>query len=159
MKHEMIEDDLKGEAIARFLAEHIDDMRSVSPPESTHALDLEALQAEEVTFWSLYAGTEVVGCVALKRLDPTHAEIKSMRTAQTHRRNGIGSFMLSFVLNEARRRGFQRLSLETGSMAFFRPARALYEQFGFVRCQPFGDYIEDPNSVFMTLRLNPTSRR
>jgi putative acetyltransferase len=150
----VVVDNLRGQEIAEFLEEHIRDMRSVSPPESKHALDLEGLRAPEITFWSVYDGVELVGCGALKEIDPLHGEIKSMRSARNRRGTGVGRFMLSHIITEGRKRGYGRLSLETGSMAFFLPARKLYERAGFSYCTPFGSYREDPNSVFMTLDLN-----
>lgn len=146
-------DDLSGPEIAAFLEEHIRHMRSLSPPESKHALDLDGLRAPGVTFWSVRDGETVVGCGALKRLDASHAELKSMRTAPSRRRSGIASTLLAHLIAEARKMGFTRLSLETGSADAFRPARKLYEKFGFRYCQPFADYLPDPNSVFMTRTL------
>ena len=145
--------DLSGQEIAKFLDDHLTDMRATSPPESKHALDLDDLRRPDVTFWTVRDGDRIVGCGALKALDAGHAEIKSMRTGATHRGRGVASTMLRHILAEARARGFTRLSLETGSMDFFAPARALYAKHGFQVCEPFGDYREDPNSVFMTLRL------
>lgn len=95
----------------------------------------------------------LLGCGALKELDPTHGEVKSMRTADAHRRRGIGRAILAHIVAVARARRYERLSLETGSMAAFKPAQRLYESFGFVYCGPFGEYVEDPYSVFMTMRL------
>jgi putative acetyltransferase len=146
-------DDLTDPRIADFLADHIKDMRSVSPPESKHALDLEGLKKPEIAFWSAWSGEVLVGCVAIKRLDAEHAELKSMRTAPSHRCQGVGAWMLNFSMEEARRRGYRRLSLETGSMPFFVPARLLYAKHGFKPCPPFGSYKEDPNSAFMTREL------
>ena len=146
-------DDLRGEAIAAFLADHLREMRAVSPPESTHALDLDALRQPAITFWVARDGDALAGCVALKALDEGHVEIKSMRVAPTHRRLGVARRLLDHVLGEARRRGCRRISLETGAMAFFEPARTLYVQRGFVPCAPFGDYGEDLNSVYMTREL------
>jgi len=94
-----------------------------------------------------------VGCGALKELDATHAELKSMRTSSPHLRKGVGAALLEHMLNVARERAYRRLSLETGSIEAFAPARALYARFGFEPCGPFADYVEDPNSVFMTLDL------
>ena len=142
-------DDLTGPEIAAFLAEHIEDMRSVSPPESKHALDLDALRAPDITFWSVTDAGLIVGCGALKRLNATHAELKSMRTAPAVKRRGIASMLLRHVITEATVIGFKILSLETGSAPFFEPARMLYRKFGFQFCEPFSDYIPDPNSVFM----------
>lgn len=143
-------DPLTGPEIAALLQEHLDDMRLHSPPESIHALDLEKLRAPGITFWSAWEDDALVGCVALKELDPGHGEIKSMRTARAHRGRGIGVALLRHVLDEAAARGYRRLSLETGSMAAFVPARTLYARFGFEPCGPFAQYAEDPHSVFMT---------
>ena len=148
-------DDLSGPEIAELLGEHLNDMHVHSPPESVHALDLNELRKPEITFWSIWSDRdELVGCGALKELDETHGEIKSMRTRAAFRGQGAGKLMLRHILDEARRRGYGRLSLETGSMAAFDPARRLYRSHGFEYCGPFADYILDPNSVFMTLELD-----
>jgi putative acetyltransferase len=146
-------DDLRSPEIAALLQEHLDDMALHSPPESIHALDLEKLRRPGITFWAVWQGGELLGCGAIKQLDPTHGEIKSMRTSNRHRRKGVAARMLQHILDEATRRGYRRLSLETGSPAAFEPARELYARFGFTRCGPFADYIEDPYSVFMTREL------
>ena len=148
-------DDLSGPEIAALLEAHLKLMRETSPPESVHALDLEALRMPDVTFWTVWDGPALLGCGALKALDAAHGEIKSMHTAKAARGRGVARRMLEHILGEARRRGYRRLSLETGSMAAFAPARALYAGFGFHDCSPFGDYFLDPNSVFMTLVLQP----
>jgi len=146
-------DDLAGAEIRALLAEHLHDMHQLSPPESVHALDLAALLKPEITFWTVWAHGELLGCGALKELTPTHGEIKSMRTASGHRRKGVARTMLQHIMAEARRRSYARLSLETGSMSAFEPARSLYESFGFTYCSPFADYAEDPNSVFLSRTL------
>jgi putative acetyltransferase len=146
-------DDLTGPEIGAFLTEHIEDMRSVSPPESKHALDLDSLRAPDITFWSVTDAGMIVGCGALKRLDGTHAELKSMRTASAAKRRGIASMLLGHIISEATSMGFARLLLETGSAPFFEPARKLYIKFGFQYCAPFSHYIHDPNSVFMEKAL------
>lgn len=151
---EIREDDLTGNAIAHLLQEHLDDMHEITPPESVHALDLDALRSPNVTFWSAWKGDTLLGCGALKELDSTSGEIKSMRTAKAHQSKGIASKILEHMIEEARRRGYQTLNLETGSMIEFVPARALYERHGFEYCGPFADYVEDPNSVFMTKKLD-----
>lgn len=149
-------DDLSGPEIRALLEEHLRNMHEISPPESVHALDLRGLCQSEITFWTVWFGGELLGCGALKELNPTHGEIKSMRTVSKHRRQGIGRAMLSHILEEARSRSYSRLSLETGSMEEFAPARRLYESFGFSYCNPFGDYRSDPNSVFMTRIIDPS---
>jgi putative acetyltransferase len=149
----IVVDDLSGPEIAAFLDDHVREMRSVTPLESKHALDLDGLRRPEVTFWSVMDGDEVLGCGAIMRLDAEHAEVKSMRTAPARKRTGIASLLLEHIVTEARRMGFTRLSLETGAAEFFLPARRLYERFGFGYCEPFADYRADPNSVYMTRLL------
>src|SRR5262245_34822592 len=146
-------DDLTGPEIAALVAEHLASMREVSPPESSHALDLEELRKPDVTFWTIWQSGTLIGCGALKELDAGHGEVKSMRTVQGQVRKGVATLMLQQIIAEARRRGYRRLSLETGSMAYFEPARRLYRKHGFKDCPPFNGYVEDPNSVFMTLQL------
>jgi putative acetyltransferase len=143
-------DPLTGPEIAGLLQEHLDDMARHSPPDSVHALDLGKLRRPGITFWSAWRDDALVGCAALRELDPGHGEIKSMRTAAAHVRTGVAAALLDHLLAEAARRGYRRLSLETGTPAAFAPARALYARFGFAPCGPFGDYVEDPYSVFMT---------
>ncbi len=152
-KMEIRIDDLRGEEIARLLEQHLQDMRRVSPPESVHALDLEGLRVPEITFWTVWEGSVLAGCGALKELDRSHGEIKSMRTAPEFRNRGVASLMLRHLIAEAKNRNYTRLSLETGSMAFFEPARRLYQRFGFEHCGPFSTYTDDPNSAFMTMQL------
>jgi len=142
--------DLRNEQIISLLKEHHQDMLSHSPLESVHALDLSALESSQVTFWSLWINNELAGCGALKELNKNHGEIKSMRTAGNHLRKGVARELLVHIINQATARGYEKLSLETGSMAAFVPAHKLYQQYGFQPCAPFGDYQEDPYSVFMS---------
>ena len=146
-------EDLTGAEIIALLHEHLRCMALVSPPESRHALNLDGLRQPDITFWSVWDGEELLGCGALKELDAQHAEIKSMRTASAHLRKGIASKLLQNLITEAKRRNYRRLSLETGSMDAFEPARRLYAKFGFINCGPFANYVEDPNSVFLTREL------
>jgi putative acetyltransferase len=146
-------DDLSRPAVHALLNEHLQSMYELSPPESVHALDLAELRQPEVKFWSAWDGSLLLGCGALKELDPRHGEVKSMRTPNGLRRRGAGRAILAHIIEVARSRAYERLSLETGSMEAFKPAHRLYESFGFTYCGPFGEYVEDPNSVFMTLRL------
>lgn len=150
-------DDLSGKEIADFLEEHINEMKAISPPESKHALDLEGLRKPEITFWTIWDQQTLVGCGAIKELDARHAEVKSMRISSSLKRKGIASRLLQHILNEAENRAYNRLSLETGSMPFFEPARKLYAKFGFHCCAPFSSYKADPNSVFMTKELQASS--
>lgn len=146
-------DDLTRDKIIALIGEHLQGMFKNSPPESVHALDLEGLKQPNVTFWSAWEGEELLGCGALKELDPQHGEIKSMRTAAAHLRKGVARSLLDHILSVAKERGYRRVSLETGSMHSFIPARKLYADFGFTVCGPFADYAEDPNSTFMTMEL------
>ena len=143
-------DDLRGTEIRALLEDHLAEMHRNSPPESVHALDLDALRKPAITFWTAWSGEDLMGCAALKELEATHGEVKSMRTAPAFRRQGVAKAMLTHIIREAEARRYHRLSLETGSMEAFLPARELYESFGFSHCPPFGDYALDPNSVFFT---------
>ena len=146
-------DDLHGPQIHQLLMEHLQNMALHSPPESEHALDIEALRQPQITFWTAWDGAALLGCGAIKQLDATHGEIKSMRTATAHVRKGVARQVLNHIVEVARARAYRRLSLETGSAAAFEPARRLYAGFGFRECGPFGDYVLDPYSVFMTKEL------
>ncbi len=149
----VIEDDLSGPEVAALLTEHLAAMVRNSPPQCVHALDLAALRAPDITFWTAWNKCALLGCGALKELDPTHGEIKSMRTADPFVGQGVGSTMLSHLIEVAVRRSYSRLSLETGSGPAFAPALALYEKFGFEYCGPFANYRADPFTRFMTMEL------
>src|SRR5262249_12652498 len=125
------QDDLQGPEIIALLDQHVQTMKRISPPESVHALDLGGLRRAQGTFSTVWDGNALAGCGALKKLDRRHAEIKSMRTSDSHRRQGVASTLLRHIIDEATRRGYRRLSLETGSMDYFEPARQLYARFGF----------------------------
>ena len=146
-------DNLRSPEVIGLLNEHLRSMAQHSPPESVHALDLDGLRQPEVSFWSAWDGAELLGCGAIKQLDATHGEIKSMRTASAHLRKGVAAALLQHILVEAGKRRYRRLSLETGSAPAFAPARSLYARFGFVPCEPFADYVPDPHSVFMSRTL------
>jgi len=146
-------DNLTGPAIRALLEEHLQSMYELSPPESVHALDLQGLRSPEITFWCAWEGELLLGCGALKELDARHGEVKSMRTPKSLRRRGAGRAILAHIIQVARDRSYERLSLETGVFEAFKPAQRLYESFGFQYCGPFGTYTEDPNSVFMSLLL------
>lgn len=149
----IVEDDLTGENVIRLLRAHLDSMIRHSPPGSVRALDLNGLRSSDVTFWSAWHEKQLLGCCALRELDARHGEIKSMHTADAHRRNGVARAMLQHILDESCGRGYARLSLETGSGDAFRPAELLYKAFGFEYCGRFGEYGQDSFSRFMTLEL------
>jgi putative acetyltransferase len=146
-------DDLRGPEIAALLADHLTAMRSISPPGSVHALDLDALRAPDVRFWTAWEGDDLLGCGAIKEIAADHGEIKSMRTATPHLRKGVARAILEQIITAAMTSGYTRLSLETGRPAPFAPAHRLYERYGFVECSPFADYRVDPFSICMTRTL------
>lgn len=146
----IIEDDLLGDEIRRLLQTHFDLMRSQSPEESCHVLPIDDLKHPSIKFWSIWNDGALLGCGALKDLGDGHGEIKSMHVYKHLRGKGISRKILIHIIDCAMKNGFEKLSLETGSFDEFMPARKLYESFGFEECEPFGDYVKDPNSVFMT---------
>ncbi|WP_087017406.1 GNAT family N-acetyltransferase [Thaumasiovibrio subtropicus] len=150
---EIKQDDLTGGEVIALLEEHLADMYATSPPESVHALDVNALKAPDITFFSGWRDGQLLGCVAIKMLSEHDAELKSMRTIHLARQAGVASGLLQHVLDFAKSQGILTVSLETGSEDYFLPARHLYEKFGFEYCGPFGNYQPDPYSKFMTKQL------
>ena len=146
-------DDLTRPAVHALLREHMRSMHALGPPESVHAFDLAGLRRPEVTFWTAWRGDVLLGCGALLAMSAVHGEVKSMRTPEAMRRTGAGRALLAHIIAVARARGYERLSLETGTVAAFDPAHRLYASAGFTVTGPFGAYKEDVNSVFMTLAL------
>jgi len=146
-------DDPGAEDVRALLATHLAFSHQHSPPEDVHALDVDRLRDPAVTFYSYREAGRLLAVGALRRLDDGHAEVKSMHTASEARGRGIGRALLVHLIAEARARGYRRLSLETGTMAAFAPARALYASAGFVPCEPFGSYFHSPNSTCMTMVL------
>ncbi|MGF6834047.1 putative acetyltransferase [Paenarthrobacter sp. TE4293] len=142
--------------VHQLLSEHLADMFATSPADSVHALDHSALSHESITFWTAREDGVLLGCGALKTLSAGHAEIKSMRTTASARGRGVATLMLEHIVAEAARRGYERVSLETGTEEYFAPARRLYARHGFTECPPFGDYTLDPHSVFMELTVSST---
>lgn len=145
--------DLSDPRVADLLRIHLTAARAETAPGSAHALDLAGLHSPDIGFWAMWDGDALLAVGALKRLSPDHGEVKSMHIAQAARRRGAGTAMLHHIMAAARASGLKRLSLETGSWEYFRPAQALYRSHGFVECPPFAGYRPDPNSVFMSLDL------
>ena len=145
--------DLDSPAFAALMAEHQAAMQATAPPESQHALDLSGLKQAHVRVWVLREGDALLGCGALQRIDAGHVEIKAMRTSRAYLRRGVGKAVLAHLLHEARAAGYAQASLETGSLDYFAPARRMYGDAGFTECGPFADYIDDPNSTYMTRDL------
>jgi putative acetyltransferase len=146
-------DDLTGEAVLALLQLHLDEMHQWSPPESVHAMPAERLRQPDVAFFSAWDGETLAGCGAIKHLDDTHGELKSMRVAPAYRGKGVGRAILLRLLEEAGSRGYTRVSLETGRPEPFQPAQGLYRAHGFTECPPFGNYVSDDFSMCMTLEL------
>jgi len=140
--------------VRRLLERHLAFAHSQVPAQDRHALGADALADPDVEFYALRVGGELLAVGALRKLDDEHAEVKSMHTAEHARRQGIGRAMIEHLIAVARERGYRRLSLETGAMEEFAPARSLYAAVGFTPCEPFGDYSPSRNSIFMTLALD-----
>src|ERR1700682_4094937 len=152
-------DDLSSPEIIRLLHEHLQSVALHSPPERVNARGLKTRRIPDMTFWRVWQDSELMGCGAIKELDSRHGEIKSMRTVSLHLRKGVAARLMHHILEEAERRSYERLSLETGSMDAFAPARSLYASFGFGPCGPVANYVEDPYRVFMTREVGVKQRR
>ena len=146
-------DDPRAADVRALIARHLAFANEHSPPEDVHALDLTGLLDPDVSFFSYRLDGELLAVGALRALGPSHGELKSMHTVKAARGGGIGRAMLDHLLDVARARGMRRVSLETGTMAAFEPARRLYARAGFEPCEPFGDYFHSPNSTCMTREL------
>lgn len=150
---QILEDDLSGAEIQALLRAHVEDAYKNSPRHSVFALDLTELRKPDIRFWSVWEDGVLLGCGALKELDKTHGEIKSMRTTSTALKRGVGSKVLAYIIEQAKKSGYKRLSLETGNNQPYAPARALYAKYGFKYCDPFADYEDGEFSLFMSLEL------
>jgi putative acetyltransferase len=150
---EIAVDDPLAEDVRELLRQHLAFARAHTPPEGVYALEVDGLLEPAVTLFSYRVDGELLAVGALKRLDPGHAELKSMHTAAAARGRGIGRAMVGHLVAVARERGYRRVSLETGSTPAFAPARSLYARAGFTPCAAFGDYPPSPGSAFMTLAL------
>lgn len=147
--------DLTDSRVIDLLDYHLATARAQTAPGSAHALDLQELRSPDITFWTAWDDESLVAMGALKQISRDHGEVKSMHTIAAARRKGVASAVLQHIIAFARSRGISRLSLETGSWDYFRPAVALYRSQGFVECAPFAGYAPDSNSIFMTLELHP----
>ena len=149
----IIQGDFSDSRVVDLLRIHLTSSRAQTASGSAHALDITGLQSLNISFWTIWEDEKLLGCGALKQLSADHGEVKSMHIAETERRKGAGTAMLGHIIESARERGMSRLSLETGSWGYFQPAREFYRSHGFRECLPFGEYVLDPNSVFMSLDL------
>ena len=148
-----IENNFDEPQVNELLTKHFVELRSVSPPGSTHVLDIPGLKDPTIKFWSLWDSDNLVGCGALKLLEKDHGEFKSIRVADKYRKNGMGEKIISHLIDQAKQIGIKKLSIETGSGDFFGPARKLFKKFGFKECEPFAHYKEDPNSCYYSLNI------
>ena len=137
-----------------LLIKHFIELRSASPEGSAHVLDINGLKAKSIKFWSLWENEQLMGCGALKFLDKNHGEFKSIRVADKFRNNGNGEKIISHLINKAKKLNINKISIETGSGDFFKPARKLFYQFGFKNCEPFAHYKEDINSCYMSMLIS-----
>ena len=150
MRYEIRRGQLDHPRVADLLRAHLHALARLTPADSMHALDIGRLQGPDITFWSAWDGDDAVGCAALRQINATHGEVKSMRTSAPYLRRGVASRLLDHVIDEATSRGYRHLSLETGTAPAFEPAHRLYARAGFASCGPFDSYVADPHSVFMT---------
>ena len=148
-----IEGNFDNPEVNQLLKKHFIELRSVSPEGSTHVLDIEGLQNKSIKFWSIYENDELIGCGALKFLDPQHGEFKSIRVSDSFRKKGYGNKIIKVLIDKSRKLNIQKISVETGSGEFFLPARKLFKSSGFIECEPFSHYVDDPNSCYMSLKL------
>ena len=148
-----IENNYEHPQVNDLLKKHFIELRSVSPEGSTHVLDIPGLKVPSIKFWSLWNENDLVGCGALKFLDKQHGEFKSIRVADKFRGKGMGEKIISHLIDQAREIGIKKLSIETGAGNFFKPARKLFQKFGFKTCKPFAHYKEDPNSCYFNLEI------
>ena len=148
-----IENNFDDPQVNELLIKHFIELRSVSPPGSTHVLDIPGLKDPTIRFWSLWDDKELIGCGALKLLEKDHGEFKSIRVADKYRKNGMGEKIISHLIDQAKQIGIKKLSIETGSGDFFTPARKLFKKFRFKKSGPFAHYKIDPNSCYFSLDL------
>ena len=148
-----IEGNFDNEEVDELLNKHFIELKSVSPEGSTHVLDIPGLKVPSIKFWSLWENEQIIGCGALKFLDENHGEFKSIRIADSFRKNGLGVKIIDHLINEAKKLNIKKISIETGSGDFFLSARKLFQKCGFKSCKPFAHYKEDPNSCYFTLDI------
>tara|TARA_Y100001970_G_C13892858_1_gene679637 strand:+ start:252 stop:713 length:462 start_codon:yes stop_codon:yes gene_type:complete len=148
-----IEGNFDNPKVNELLVKHFNELKSVSPAGSTHVLDIAGLKDQTIKFWSLWEGNELIGCGALKFLENDNGEFKSIRVVDKFRKKGNGVKIINHLIDQAIKLGIKKLSIETGSGEFFKPARKLFKNCGFKKCKPFAHYKSDPNSCYMSLFL------
>ena len=149
----VIENNFDNAEVNHLLTKHFIELRSVSPDDSCHVLDIKGLKDSSIKFWSFWDNNQLIGCAALKFLNDEHGEFKSIRVEDNSRGKGVGKKIISHLIEVAKNEGIKRLSIETGAGDFFKSARKLFKKFGFKTCRPFADYKEDPNSCYFDLEI------
>lgn len=149
----VIENNFDNAEVNHLLTKHFIELRSVSPDDSCHVLDIKGLKDSSIKFWSFWDNNQLIGCAALKFLDDEHGEFKSIRVEDNSRGKGVGKKIISHLIEVAKNEGIKKLSIETGAGDFFKSARKLFKKFGFKTCRPFADYKEDPNSCYFDLEI------
>tara|TARA_A100001011_G_C14144317_1_gene771155 strand:+ start:106 stop:561 length:456 start_codon:yes stop_codon:yes gene_type:complete len=149
----VIENNFDNAEVNHLLTKHFIELRSVSPDDSCHVLDIKGLKDSSIKFWSFWDNNQLIGCAALKFLEDKHGEFKSIRVEDNSRGKGVGEKIISHLIEVAKNEGIKRLSIETGAGDFFKSARKLFKKFGFKTCRPFADYKEDPNSCYFDLEI------
>ena len=149
-----VEDNFDNPEVHDLLVKHFIELRSVSPEGSAHVLDISGLKDQSIKFWSLWESDELMGIGALKFLNKTHGEFKSIRVNDKFRNKKNGLKVINHLINEAKKLDIRKLSLETGAGVFFTPARRLFIACGFKLCAPFSHYVKDINSVYMSMLIS-----
>ena len=149
----VIENNFDNAEVNHLLTKHFIELRSVSPDDSCHVLDIKGLKDSSIKFWSFWDNNQLIGCAALKFLNDEHGEFKSIRVEDNSRGKGVGKKIISHLIEVAKNEGIKKLSIETGAGDFFKSARKLFKKFGFKTCRPFADYKEDPNSCYFDLEI------
>ena len=149
-----VEGNFENPEVNKLLVKHFKELRSVSPADSCHVLDIAGLKNPNIKFWSFWEENQLIGCGALKFLDKEHGELKSIRVNDTFRKKSYGIKVIQHLIFEAKKLNIIKLSLETGAGNFFAPARKLFEKSGFKSCEPFAEYKKNPDSCYMSLLIN-----
>ena len=150
----LIEGNFNHPDVNKLLKKHFVELKNASPEGSAHVLDISGLQVTSIKFWSIWKNDQLIGCGALKILEKTHGEFKSIRVHDNFRGKGMGIKIINLLINEAKKLAITRISVETGAGEFFIPARKLFDNCGFRPCPPFAHYKEDVNSLYLTKHLN-----
>ena len=145
-----IEGNFENPDVNQLLLKHFVELKAASPEGSAHVLDIQGLKEQSIRFWSLWEKEKLIGCGALKFLKKDHGEFKSIRIHDEFRNKGFGIKIINHLIDEAKKLGIKRISIETGAGKFFDPARRLFKRCNFIPCKPFAHYKDDENSIYLT---------